>query len=114
MWEYPGTSVELLQDWRRGYAPLKLYELVKTRRSKSSQGVLIRYGPLHISGDYPVLGQPMFRGSITLIDIDLLNMNSIQKLEDSCDAQAHIHMDDDTFLEINGIQYPGYPERKTI
>ena len=83
LWTYPGTKGELLADWKVGKAPLNFFN--------PSQG--------NFSGKMEQIGY----------DIDLTALSAMQ---DSADGYAHVHMDEDTYLAIDGVTHyhPDYKE----
>ena len=83
LWTYPGTKEELVADWKAGKAPLNFFN--------PSQG--------------------SFGGKMEEIGIDV-NLTALSTMQDTADAYAHVHMDDDTYLEIDGETHwpPGHKE----
>ena len=83
LWTYPGTKEELVADWKAGKAPLNFFN--------PSQG--------NFSGKMEEIGY----------DIDLTALSAMQDL---ADGYAHVHMEEDTHLEIDGATHchPDYKE----
>lgn len=80
VWEFPGTLAELVEDWRNGRVPLLKDHLTKEQTR-------------------PI---PPYRGK-------LIRLTSKINPNEEWDAYAHIHMMDDTYLEINGVTVHGHP-----
>ena len=84
VWEYPGSLIDLLTDWRAGNVPLLEDHLTDQEKVKL--------------------------GGIRSYKGNLIRLASVSPQE-TWDAYAHIHMTDDTHLEINGIKVAGHPDQ---
>jgi hypothetical protein len=92
LWEYPHSKEQLIKDWQAGKAPLNFYD----PSYSEFDGELS-----HLTKEHPkwleiMESNPNFFGP-----------KPIESLEDTCDAWAHVHDDDDTELRLDGNVYPG-------
>lgn len=91
LWKYPGTLDQLISAWEAGYAPLNFFD----PRLGEFEGDLL----------------PLTCETWPLLDFwDRMGANTAQELLTKCDAYAHVHDDDDTYLKIGDERIPGKPQ----
>jgi len=102
VWRYPHSREQLILDWKNGKAPINFYD----PSTSPFDGELIQLG----SGLVTDPTKPM-----VLLEIPYIDANNLDEVKEKCDAWAHVHDADDTFLQFEDDEkYPRMPDYTTI
>ena len=100
MWRYPHNKEQLIEDWNSGKAPLNFFD----PSYSFFDGEFIQLPGWPRKGDPPVV----------LSQIPFIEAKNFEEAKKLCDADAHVHDEDDTELvfrhDDEDEKYAGVPD----